>query len=443
MEDDYGFGALPDDGPLREVFCFGCLQCVFIRPRRDTLCPSCGTSLPPNMSENQARSLGEYVSRNLILHEDDLERDLEEPNAQQIPHGLQPTRPVEGVRNGLQLGSASRNQESSDQNQNEHEYAAAEQQFMEGMMRFMMAQQQQQEETEQSSQGASQRAVDSLRRHHVKNADDIPLQVSLKVDSLEGEMVLIPANFGPSIAEVGENEPVASLSSCSVQENNTGTHREDEATSAGATDPSPSAIKKFRDSQCVLNGRIVPCNPLTGKELHGDSSLEGAIAFASRGDISFADKARAVQKQGARALIVQQTFDVWPYTMTDKSTNGRGVNIPVLMLRKENGEAVLDRIRADHTRPIRGAIFARSASSRCPITREKFENEEIAVEMPCGHWFSEDGLLYWLKTHSTCPLCRYQLEKSKDQQRPRATAADVGSFEDASGPSGAFALWYL
>jgi len=66
------------------------------------------------------------------------------------------------------------------------------------------------------------------------------------------------------------------------------------------------------------------------------ADMRGAVVFVSRGKVDFATKARRAQAAGAVALLVGQTADVWPYTMTDSKTNGEGVDIPVMMVRKSH-----------------------------------------------------------------------------------------------------------
>lgn len=46
----------------------------------------------------------------------------------------------------------------------------------------------------------------------------------------------------------------------------------------------------------------------------------------------------------------------------------------------------------------------------CPITLDKFiENEQI-LELPCNHIFKEKPIMKWLVEESnSCPVCRYKL----------------------------------
>ena len=44
----------------------------------------------------------------------------------------------------------------------------------------------------------------------------------------------------------------------------------------------------------------------------------------------------------------------------------------------------------------------------CPITREKFEEGDEVILLPCSHLFNKDGILHWLKKFdATCPVCRH------------------------------------
>ena len=45
----------------------------------------------------------------------------------------------------------------------------------------------------------------------------------------------------------------------------------------------------------------------------------------------------------------------------------------------------------------------------CPITREPFATDELVLMLQCNHYFSENGLNRWLVSHSTCPVCRFNI----------------------------------
>lgn len=74
----------------------------------------------------------------------------------------------------------------------------------------------------------------------------------------------------------------------------------------------------------------------------------------------------------------------------------------------------------------------------CPITQTNFsENDEIS-ELPCGHIFTTDTILTWLKTEkAACPCCRYKLpsvEKKEESQQPPINRRENIRFSHPFGP---------
>jgi len=44
----------------------------------------------------------------------------------------------------------------------------------------------------------------------------------------------------------------------------------------------------------------------------------------------------------------------------------------------------------------------------CPISLEKFNNEDYIIKLNCGHIFHKEPILYWLYMQKNkCPICRY------------------------------------
>ena len=52
----------------------------------------------------------------------------------------------------------------------------------------------------------------------------------------------------------------------------------------------------------------------------------------------------------------------------------------------------------------------------CSITLNKFEENEILIQLPCNHIFSKDAILQWLENeHAHCPMCKYKLDSIKKE----------------------------
>ena len=153
-------------------------------------------------------------------------------------------------------------------------------------------------------------AVDSFKEIVVESEDSLPKEVGVRLDGRPGEVrdsrvaactqtgltrntllqiAAVPAAFGPEVALEGITAP------------------------------------------------LVVADPILGdSDFVNAGDMKGAIVVVQRGKVGFAVKARRAQAAGALAVIVGQTANVWPYTMTDSKTNGVGVDIPVVMLRKEH-----------------------------------------------------------------------------------------------------------
>ncbi|KQJ93775.1 E3 ubiquitin-protein ligase RNF38 [Brachypodium distachyon] len=66
------------------------------------------------------------------------------------------------------------------------------------------------------------------------------------------------------------------------------------------------------------------------------------------------------------------------------------------------------------------------ALSACAVCREVFAAGELAVWLPCNHYFHGDCIRPWLAIRDTCPVCRGQL--------PRNDAAAGGADDQGAAP---------
>lgn len=69
-----------------------------------------------------------------------------------------------------------------------------------------------------------------------------------------------------------------------------------------------------------------------------DSPLTRKIVVMERGVCTFAQKVLRAQAAGAAAVVIVQTVDVWPYTMTDSKGESKAVAIPAFMLSTKHGK---------------------------------------------------------------------------------------------------------
>ena len=59
-------------------------------------------------------------------------------------------------------------------------------------------------------------------------------------------------------------------------------------------------------------------------------------------------------------------------------------------------------------------------NNTCPITFETFAGESQVTQLNvCGHIFNREAIRNWLRTNSTCPLCRHDIRPVSSQQPQR------------------------
>jgi len=88
-------------------------------------------------------------------------------------------------------------------------------------------------------------------------------------------------------------------------------------------------------------------------------------------------------------------------------------------LKAENTEAELEKLRTEVKR-LRRERTEMGKTFTDPITLAILDN---AVITPCGHTFSETSIREWLKTNTTCPICKSYV--SVDYLKPDFTIRDA------------------
>lgn len=77
---------------------------------------------------------------------------------------------------------------------------------------------------------------------------------------------------------------------------------------------------------------------------------------------------------------------------------------------QESSEPLSDEQIANVTRHVRYSDITHPLNTTCPISLEEFnDNDFVTVIRPCCHIFKSEQLSVWLRTHTTCPSCRFNL----------------------------------
>lgn len=63
----------------------------------------------------------------------------------------------------------------------------------------------------------------------------------------------------------------------------------------------------------------------------------------------------------------------------------------------------------------------------CSICQEPFVVGDTLVRLHCGHTFKEAGIIPWLRTHDTCPVCRTKIHEESTQES--VTSENVSSIQ--------------
>lgn len=77
-----------------------------------------------------------------------------------------------------------------------------------------------------------------------------------------------------------------------------------------------------------------------------------------------------------------------------------------------------------------------SEMSQCAVCKDDFEEGTQVKQMPCKHLYHDDCILPWLKSHNSCPVCRFELPTDDEEYNRRMNGAQESSGRSASsGPN--------
>jgi len=71
-------------------------------------------------------------------------------------------------------------------------------------------------------------------------------------------------------------------------------------------------------------------------------------------------------------------------------------------------------------------------NNSCPITHETFSNDEMVLQLACGHIFNNDAIRIWFRTNVRCPICRYDIRDYRPTYGSTSSATYASSNNDAN-----------
>jgi hypothetical protein len=172
----------------------------------------------------------------------------------------------------------------------------------------------------------------------------------------------------------------------------------------------------------LTNLQLFEANPICGEADLVNPFVENTILYFRRGVVPFATKAFRGQSFGAKAVIISQSNDRWPFIMTD-STQQSMITIPTIMISQSDGQLLEKYLSSSSfssttssvTSSTSISLVCQSLSKECIICQEIYQPGDIILKLPCCHLYHQACLFRWLSTAHTCPLCRLELPTEPKQ----------------------------
>jgi hypothetical protein len=92
-------------------------------------------------------------------------------------------------------------------------------------------------------------------------------------------------------------------------------------------------------------------------------------------------------------------MNIYPYRQSERMNQTMS---PVLVIPTE------DQINRS-TRFIMFESIESPINSSCPITHEEFSNNDMVLQIVCGHIFNNEAIRIWFQSNVRCPICRYDI----------------------------------
>ena len=72
--------------------------------------------------------------------------------------------------------------------------------------------------------------------------------------------------------------------------------------------------------------------------------------------------------------------------------------------------------------------------AQCVVCREEFKDDQSIMQLPCKHYFCEDGCtVQWLKQHDNCPVCRARVPPAVEDSGKKGIDEDVNELDAHAG----------
>ncbi|EGZ25309.1 hypothetical protein PHYSODRAFT_555187 [Phytophthora sojae] len=221
---------------------------------------------------------------------------------------------------------------------------------------------------------ASDEAVKNLGSFAADQASTI--EVAVVVKGIKGEVIAIPGNFGPC--------------------------------------------------ESLKERKLVVADPFDGaKPFRNASDMKDKIVVMARGGCTFARKVLRAQDAGVAGVVIIQTVDVWPYTMTDSTGESKGVTIPAFMMSAKVGNGFVKFLRGKRDEDVSADIVVRKDARECVICQVEMSIGMKVTRMPCQHMFHTACLHEWLQIGNSCPICRVEIAAKRTAHTSSSTSQNA------------------